>query len=320
MRKGQNPAKFVKQVAQSQRITVAVLNYIPFLSGFYGQTLEVLKTCLGSIWANTDLPYDLLVFDNGSCQEAIDFLTDAQDEGKIQYLILAGKNMGKGGAWNIMLNAAPGEIIAYTDNDAFFYPGWLSKSVHLLESFPKVGMVTSRPFRTPPEFYSHTLEWAEKTPGAILQRGQFIPWEAFKAFDMSLGTSEPEVRQRYENTEDVRISYQGETVQAGGSHWQFITYKSVIQQFLPFSMDRPMGQVRQLDQRMNEAGYLRLMPVEFLAQNMSNRLDWIHDPSELKVGKSVQSKPFSKRLLKLNPVKRLLLGLYDRIFSWYYEG
>ena len=47
MRKGQNPAKFVKQVAQPQRITVAVLNYIPFLSGFYAQTLDVLKTCLG---------------------------------------------------------------------------------------------------------------------------------------------------------------------------------------------------------------------------------------------------------------------------------
>lgn len=320
MRKGQNPAKFVKQVAQPQRITVAVLNYIPFLSGFYSQTLDVLKTCLGSIWANTDLPYDLMVFDNGSCQEAIDFLTQAQDEGKIQYLILAEKNVGKGGAWNIMLNAAPGEIIAYTDNDAYFYPHWLSKSVHILESFPKVGMVTSRPFRTPPEFYSHTIEWVENTPGASLQRGQFIPWEAFKAFDMSLGTPEQEVRQRYESTEDVRITYQGETVQAGGSHWQFVTYKSVIQQFLPFSMDRPMGQVRQLDQRMNESGYLRLMPVEFLAQNMSNRLDWIHDPSEAKGQKRIQSNPISKKLLNISPVKRLLLGLYDRIFSWYYEG
>ncbi len=320
VRKGQNPAKFVQQVAQPQRITVAVLNYIPFLSGFYAQTLEVLKTCLGSIWANTDLPYDLIVFDNGSCQEAIDFLTEAQDEGRIQYLILAGKNMGKGGAWNIMLNAAPGEIIAYTDNDAYFYPTWLSKSVQILETFPRVGMVTSRPFRTPPEYYSHTIEWANGTPEASLARGQLIPWEAFKAFDMSLGTPEQEVRQRYENTEDVRITYRGLTAQAGGSHWQFVAYKAVIQQFLPFTMDRPMGQVRQLDQRMNEAGYLRLMPVEFLAQNMSNRLDWIHDPSEQKAGKNVRSSTLSKRLLHLIPVKRLLLGLYDRIFSWYYES
>ena len=30
MRKGQNPAKFVKDVAKPERITVALLNYIPF--------------------------------------------------------------------------------------------------------------------------------------------------------------------------------------------------------------------------------------------------------------------------------------------------
>jgi hypothetical protein len=63
---------------------------------------------------------------------------------------------------NIMLNAAPGEIIAYTDNDAFFYQGWLSKSVQLLEHFP-TGMVTSRPFRTNPDYYT-SVAWAEATP------------------------------------------------------------------------------------------------------------------------------------------------------------
>jgi len=49
MRKGQNPAKFVKDVARPERITVALLNYIPFLSGFYAETLDVLKVSLESM-------------------------------------------------------------------------------------------------------------------------------------------------------------------------------------------------------------------------------------------------------------------------------
>jgi len=316
MRIGQNPAKFVGEVAKPQRITVAVLAYIPFLSGFYAQTLEVLKLCLGSIWETADLPYDLLVFDNGSCAEAMEYLMRAQGEGRIQLLILSDKNLGKGGAWNVIFAAAPGEIIAYSDSDALFYPGWLSKSVRILETYPDVGMVTSRPFRTPPEFYSNTLAWAAQTDGVSVERGQLIPWEVFFEFDRSLGQDEVEIRTRYERTADVRLSYDLLPAYVGASHWQFVAKKSVLQQFLPFQMDRPMGQVRQLDQRMNEAGYLRLMTAEPLAMNMSN-MPPLADEARTEAGPS-RPRRRRNRLLHAQWVKRGLLALYDRIFRWYY--
>ncbi len=317
MRKGQNPAKFVKDVARPERVTVALLNYIPFLSGFYAETLDVLKVSLESMRKDAGLPFDLMVFDNGSCEEVREFLVNEKEEGRIQYLILSEKNMGKGGAWNVMLTGAPGEIIAYTDADVLFSPKWLSRSVELLETFPNVGMVTARPFRTPPEFYEGTLKWAKAN--ATLDEGQFIAWQTFLEFNLSLGQTEEENKKVYAETKDWRIQYKGVTAIAGASHWQFTSYKSTLQQFLPFDMDKPMGQVRQLDKRMNDAGLLRLMVSDPLAMNMSNTLGYLR--GELGKGKERGKRKagIGKRVLEFGPIKKILLAVYNKIFSWYYS-
>ncbi len=315
MRKGQNPAKFVKDVAKPERITVALLNYIPFLSGFYAETLDVLKVSLESMRKDAGLLFDLMVFDNGSCAEVRDFLVKEKEEGRIQYLILSEKNMGKGGAWNVMLTGAPGEIIAYTDADVLFSPNWLSRSVEILETFPNVGMVTARPFRTPPEFYEDTLKWACKN--AKLEEGQFIPWDTFLEFNLSLGQTEEENKKVYAETKDWLIQYKGVTALAGASHWQFTAYKSSLQKFLPFDMDKPMGQVRQLDKRMNDAGLLRLMVSDPLAMNMSNTLGYLR--GELKQAGKKKSISFGKRMLEIGFIKKIFLAIYNRIFNWYYS-
>src|SRR5512139_2032088 len=318
MRKGQNPAKFVKDVARPQRITAALLSYIPFLSGFYAETLDVLKVCMESMRTDAGLPFDLMVFDNGSCPEVRDFLVLEKDEGRIQYLILSEKNMGKGGAWNVLLAGAPGEIIAYSDSDVLFSPGWLRRSVEILETFPKVGMVTARPFRTPPEFIESTLKWARDN--AACDEGQLIPWETFLEFNLSLGQTEEENKKVYAETRDWRIRYKGVTAMAGASHWQFTAYKSTLQQFLPFDMDKPMGQVRQLDKRMNDAGLLRLMVSDPLAMNMSNTLGYLRGELGKDREKTGQKRnSLRQRLLNLGPVRKTLLALYNKIFSWYYS-
>jgi glycosyltransferase involved in cell wall biosynthesis len=278
----------------------------------------VLKVSLESMRRDAGLPFDLMVFDNGSCPEVRDFLVREKEEGRIQYLILAEKNMGKGGAWNMMLAGAPGEIISYTDSDVLFSPNWLKRSVEILETFPKVGMVTARPFRTPPEFIESTLKWAKDAERATLEEGQFIPWETFLEFNLSLGQTEEENKKVYAETKDWRIDYKGVTALAGASHWQFSAYKSTLQQFLPFDMDKPMGQVRQLDKRMNDAGLLRLMVSDPLAMNLSNTLGYLRGELKQDTGRKKRV-PIGKRILEVGIVKKILLTVYNKIFSWYYS-
>jgi glycosyltransferase involved in cell wall biosynthesis len=314
MRTGQNPAKFVDRVHQPEGITVAVLTYVPFLGGYFSGYLDVVKTCLRSIWENTRLPYDLMVFDNGSCAELQGFLVESHNDGRIQYLMLSTENLGKGGAWNIIFQAAPGEVVAYSDSDALFHPGWLDACLEILEVFPNAGMVTGRPFRTRERLMTATLNWVEQTADAHLERGNFIPWETFREFDMSLGQPESDVRERYEATIDYRVTYNSTTAHVGASHWQFVCRKEIIQQFLPLSMDRPMGQVLMLDEHVNEAGYLRLMTPQPLVMNMSNNPWSVNSGARARS----QSNKIKRRLLEVRPVRRGLLWFYDKVFSWYF--
>jgi len=279
----------------------------------------VLKLCLGSIWENTDLPYDLLVFDNASCPEVREYLVQKQQEGKIQFLILSDTNLGKGGAWNIMLAAAPGEVIAYTDNDCYFFPGWLSNSLQLLETYPNVGMVTSRPIANDNAYNSSTVAWAESEPTAEIQFGKFLKWEDFLSFVSSLGVTEEDAHQRYAVLEDATLSYKGVPAYLGAIHYQFLAYKRVLQQFLPLDMDRPMGQVQRLDGMVNDAGYLRLMTSEPYMQNMSNQVpEWVKQETPKAAIKAPEKKS-AFQLKNLRIIKWPLMRLYDWIFKIYWR-
>jgi glycosyltransferase involved in cell wall biosynthesis len=319
MRVGQNPAKFVDDVPRPAQVTAAVISYIPFMEGYYAQGLDVLKLCLNSLREHADMAFDLMVFDNASCAEVRKFLVAEQEAGRIQYLLLSEQNVGKGGAWNTIFGAAPGEYIAYADSDVYFYPGWLSPQIKVLETFPQAGMVTGMPILTPIQYSAATVAWAENQEDMEVKRGALISWEDFWFHASSLGSDEERARAFYAENEAHAVLFKGETYFIGSSHFQFVARKEALQSIAPIPFTRPMGEVRQLDALINEKGYLRLSTPERYVRHMGNTLPEDMDTpgqGDMLVRRKAVRR---KGLASVGPVRKFLQWLHQWSFDVLYR-
>ena len=75
-----------------------------------------------------------------------------------------------------------------------------------------------------------------------------------------------------------------------------------------------MGQVRSLDQKLNDSGYLRLCTPEPYVRHMGNRL--VDKPAR---DSAKQTNPaLSRRLLNLPIIRGSLMRVYNQIFRLYF--
>jgi len=316
MRIGHNPARFVEKVAQPAEITVTVVNSIPFLSGYYEQSLAVLKVVVESLNAAREpgRPYDVMLFDNHSCAEVRTYLKEVCDQGKIQYLIFSDTNIGKIGAWNYMFGAAQGRYIVFSDGDIEFRPGWLSASLELFETFPNVGMVTARPYRGSKKYSEATIKWARQQDPGVFEEGSFLDWETLREHGGSIGIPESRTRERYLKGKDFRLTYQGKVAYIGAGHFQFMTRRDLLQRIIPLPSEQPMRGERALDIAVNEMGYLRLTTEKPLALHMGNRLPETAYP----VAVTPKRRTLFQRFLWLPGIRHALLWLNNQIFRLYF--
>jgi hypothetical protein len=298
-RTGTNPMKWIDENYQPQNITITTIVYIPYLEGYWEKSLDVLELCMNSISASIKLPFDLMVFDNGSCCEVQNYLTEKKNQGKIQYLILSDKNLGKVGAWNIIFSAAQGEIIVYTDSDVLFFNGWLDKSLSILDAFPKAGMVTAQPARGRPDFYeinSTVLADAPNDPTIRIRKGKLISDEILGKVRLGLGYSEEYYQKNnLDPFVDVELSKDNKVAYVSASHFQFLSKKSILQQLIPFKGDKAYGGDTQLDRGMNNLGYWSLSTKDYLVHHIGN------NPSDVLLDSASEA--------EINPAGAALQGL-----------
>lgn len=326
-RLGVNPARGKTTTYQPAAVTVAILTYIPHLDGYFRHRLDVLKLVFTSLLKNTAYPHDVFVFDNGSCPEVVDYLRTLRDSGGVDYLYLSRRNLGKIGAFKILSHAVPGEYVAYADDDILFYPGWLSAAMDVMNTFPHVGMVSSNPVRNASLHARTALDKFAQAPPAdvIVTYERIIPddWEADWA--VSTGRDLDAHQSELSDHQDMLLEKAGVQAIGGANHFQFLARKSVYAQALPTEWSgQLMGQMVELDNAIDHAGYLRLstrgrftrhlgnvLSDEVLAYAAEMDLDLVQTP----VGKR-SKKPW---FLHIPGAGRILWRVYHWLFRVLFE-
>lgn len=320
---GMNPSRGQSTDYKPAKVTLVMLTYIPNDIGYFEKRFEVLRISLESYIQNTTIPHDLIVFDNNSNADVVNYLKDMRDKDKIDYLILSSRNIGKMGALQIAFRAAPGEIIAYTDDDVFFLPGWLEHHLEVLETYPKVGMVTGlyiRPHMK--EGIGSVMRFAEGD-NVDVRRGDLVSKDLQLHYTENTGRTWEQYQKETEGLEDMVLTYKGVTALASSGHYQFVTRKEVILRALPgVWQSQLMGKMRELDLQVDLMGYLRLCTHPATIRLLGNVIDpemakqiseygFSITPSDVKVPK----RTLGARIMRLPFVQRVAYFLYNRLFK-----
>lgn len=328
---GMNPSRGVKLDFTPARTTVAVLVYVPHQAGYFQNRMDVTKMTLRSILANTEESYDLLVFDNGSSPEMVNYLQELYQNGSIDYLFLSERNIGKLNALNMIFNIAPGEIVAYSDDDVLHLPGWLGKHLEIIDTFPDVGAVTGFYIRQRVAMSSEsTLQFANQ-PDVEAERGLLMPRKWEEEYLINTGRTWERYEEEVRGIEDIIVKYNGLEAWVSAHHFQMVCPKAVVKEVLADMLpdgwsDQVMGRMVELDDRMDDKGYLRFCTREQTMRLMGNAIseevldlakefnipvDDIHVPQN--------NKGMMGRLAQVKWIRYILQGIVNRLYNWLHQ-
>lgn len=326
-RVGISPARGRTTDFQPAPVTVCVLTYIPDQEGYYRHRLDVLRVCLESIRANTNTPYDLMVFDNGSSPEVVDYLRGMQSSGGIDLLLLSGQNLGKIGALQVMFNAAPGEWIAYCDDDILFYPGWLEAHLEIAEAYPNIGLVSGAAVRNAVHHANHANQafMADPLEGMQLAAERWIPEEWERDWAVSTGRDPEKHLAETSSQQDVMLEYQGVRAYPAANHYQYLARREVLLKAMPDSWTgKLMGHMIELEEAIDSQGLLRLSATQRFTRHIGNVVspELAQEVSEM--GIQVSGAELSQRekqhwLYKIPGMRRILKWIYGKLYNLLYN-
>jgi len=116
----------------AERISVAIPNW---------NGRRHLSTCLTALRHQTVAPHEVILVDNGSTDDSVEFVRANFPEVKI---VALPRNLGVAGGFNAGIRAASGDAIALLNNDTEADPGWIAALTQAMADYPQAGCLASK--------------------------------------------------------------------------------------------------------------------------------------------------------------------------------
>ena len=193
--------------------------------------------------------------------------------------------------------------------------------MNIMETYPKVGLVTGFYIRSHLRYGTRSLEAFASRADVLVERGQLVSREIEQHYAENMGRTWEQYLEEVKGLQDMRFTYHDINALASSGHHQFLAQRDVLLEALPREKDvLLMGRMVELESRIDELGYLRLStepPVTLLLGNLlDEKVFAVSKTFDISARQSPQPEKFPEKpggFIQSPPVRRFLQYLYNRL-------
>lgn len=270
MRIGVSDTKNVGPVADPSRHRVILPVYVPRLTGYFENAIDILSLSLESLRLTVEGLANVTLVANQCCDEALEILDGHYRQGWVDQLVVNRANRGRIDGVLSIARGSYEPVLTFSDSDVFFKRGWIQAIETLLATFPECGMASVVPH--PGTAWHHTTA---TVLGGLAHRelrvGKVVSDDDIDRFGHSIGMPDwlkPEQRAR-----QVLVARNGITACVGCGHFLFTIRKDVLDVVPREPCWRPLGAGSDeiwYDRPPDVAGYWRLATPTAHAYHLGN--------------------------------------------------
>jgi hypothetical protein len=228
----------------------------------------------------------------------------------------------------------PNAFICYADSDVLFRPGWAENSLQILESFPRVGIVSAQPCFDDILRGSGKAHLALENDPRFQSQSRNLDASILDEYAAGVGL-DPERLKIIKDTPSRLITNRENGVSAvvGATHMQFVCPRLVAQEIVPLPVSYGLGRLedRNFNLKVDAAGYLHLSTLAAYVWHMGNvpdqkTIDEVQTMGLLEMLSAPLQKPLKtggwairvmKRVARFGVFRVMLYRLYNFLFKLY---